>query len=160
MIVVVCSNASCGTAIRVMGDALEINELVGPSSEFWPDKYICPTCEFPAAGVMEHDIDVRSLPKLRDLEAQEFFQALNGMGLPEEQECTIDAVTQALITSRVVRVVGHSITNSKRFALEWLELEDGRRMYFAAGTHGATVYRLTLPVKHTEKVLKEIDEPT
>jgi len=159
MIVVVCSNASCGAAFRVMGDPVEVNHLVGASSSFWPNRYTCPSCEAAATGVLESDIDVRTLPSLRDLEAQELFQALNGMGLPEEQDCTIESVTKVLLDQRIVKVIGHSIEGTRRYCLEHVEFDDGRRLYFAAGSHGATAYRLTLPIKHTEKVLEEFDEP-
>lgn len=160
MIVVVCTNAACSAAFRVMGDPGELHPLVGTESEYWPNRYTCPACEFPAMGVLETSIDVRTLKNLRDIEVQELFQALNGLGLPEEQDCSIDAVTKLLLEQHIAKVVGHHIAGTARFCLERLELDNGQKMYFAAGSHGATVYRITKPIKHTEEVLKELDEPT
>lgn len=158
MIVILCTNAACQARFRVLGDPAEVATLVGDQSEFWPDRYVCPLCEGRAQCVSEAEIDVSTLGPVRDLEAMEMFQALNGVGLPEEMNCTQKNVAELLLHHRVVRIGGHDVRNTPRYALEWMDLDSGHRLFFAASSHGALVYRIRPPVNHTKKLLEGSDE--
>jgi hypothetical protein len=106
---------------------------------------------------MESDIDVRGL-NIRDLEVQEMFQALHGMGLPEERVCTHDVVQDLLLNHKIRTVAGYDVPGTKRFCIEWIEFENGTKAYFGASAHGALIYRIANPINHTQTVLKELNE--
>lgn len=149
MIVVACTN--CGIGLRVIGDDREIDTLVGKSSDFFPDNYVCPRCASRAVCVAE---DICPPVELVDLSAEELFAALNGLGLPEEQVC-VRSVVEALLKEKPIRrVVGTDIAGSQRFCLEHLELWDGTRLYFGAAPEGAIIYRVVRPPNATERALR------
>lgn len=154
MIVVVCTNIECRTIFRVIGDPHEVYSLIGEGSEWWPNKYTCPLCGQQATAEHESSIDLRGM-EVRDLEVQEMFQALYGMGLPEEQVCTYDVLGKIFFNQRVQAIGGHAVSGTNRFCLEWLEFSDGTKMYFGASAHGALIYRVAKKISHTENVLKE-----
>jgi hypothetical protein len=137
-------------------DPAQTEMLVGPSSAYWPNKYTCPRCNGAASGMMEGEVDPNTFAGFHvlELEAEEMFRALNGLGLPEEQDCQIENLRTTL-NQKVKEIGGHTIPNSKRFCLEWLEMEDGTRLYFGASSHGATVYRIVRKVSFVERVLQE-----
>ena len=162
MIVVAC--LPCSLAIRimplVMGDAsscAELDMLVGHSSEFWPDKYPCPSCTQPATGVDELDVDQRVLQvmRLHDLTPQEAFAAFLGMGLPEEQRCSMSVLQELLREQPVRKVIGTDVEGAERTVVDALELWDGTKVHFGAGSDGAVVYRIVRPISYTERVLRE-----
>lgn len=152
MMVFTCS--SCMLVVRIMGDAQQVSFLVGEGSAFWPDKYVCPRC---AHRVLATPLD-KTPPELLaasdvlHLEAEEMYAALNGLGLPEERVATKTAVENALFNHRVVKVGGETSPGTNRCKIDWLELDDGTRLFFAAGGRGAVVYRVRKRVSYTEKV--------
>lgn len=156
MILVICTSPACGAQYRCIGGPREIETLVGKYSEFYPDKYRCPSCMSPAQFAYEAYVNPSTLTKLRDLEAQELFRGMHGLGLPEEQICDAETVTKLLTEQKVKRVVGQQIRATARFNLEYIEFESGHRMYFGASTHGALIYRITEPMNHTDKALEEL----
>lgn len=158
MILVVC--LPCAFAIRVMPVRIsdmqsvqELDQLVGQRSEYWPDRYTCPLCDKPARGILERTADPRALQLMtvRDLTPQEAFAAFNGVGLPDEQKCSLETV-QALLTEHPIRkVVGSNIPGSERTLIEQLELWDGSRVYFGSGGDGAVIYRVVRPSSYAAK---------
>lgn len=152
MILVVCP--SCRLCIRVMGDVEEINRLVGPDSDFWPDKFPCPSCEKPSYGILESEVDPREVNILRlvDLDPSQAFAAFHGLGLPEELNCTVGALTELLSQHSVRRVIGRNIIGTTRCTLDRLEMDDGSKIYFAAGADGACVYRIVKPHSYVENI--------
>jgi len=158
MILVICSNLNtCESVFRVMGDWQEVQTLVGPMSEFWPQGFTCPKCQGPAQGVMENDVDMGLLAgfQIRDIEAQEMYRAQYGMGLPEEMDCRRDVVEQILRENPIRKVSGHDISGANRFVIEHIELWDGTKMYFGSSSQGAIIARIVRPHSHVEQVLKE-----
>jgi len=158
MILILCTSTACQARFRVLGDPLEVATLVGQESEFWRSGYRCPVCEAKCECVSENEVNVASLGPVRDLEAAEMFQALHGVGLPEELVCTQKSVTDLLLQHRVVRVGGHEVRNTSRYCIEWLDLESGHRIFFAASSHGALIYRIRQPINRVNQVLEESRE--
>ena len=153
MILIICPQ--CAFAARVIGDDDEVDQLVGEGSDFWPDHFPCPRCGARARGVAELDVSVVELDhlRLRDLNPQEALAAFSGLGLPDEQLCT-KALLETLLREQPIRRVGaQDIEGSKRCYLHHLELWDGTKIYFGAGSGGAIVYRVTNPLSYTERVI-------
>lgn len=147
---------NCYATIRVIDEAEKIRVLVGQGSEFWPDKYPCLVCESPCEAIAESDAEPAAIArmKVRDLNAEELYAALMGLGTPDEMVC--DAATvRELLTKPVTRIVGKDIPNTTRFLLEIIEVEGGTKLYFGAGAQGAVVYRIVRPVSYTKKVLND-----
>ena len=133
---------------------LEDDSLVGTSSEFWPDKYTCPTCSSKCQGV--HEAVVSNGAPIRDIQPEELYAAMHGLGLPGEMLCDGDTV-RAFLQSGVSRVVGFEVPGTTRFVIEQIVAKDGSRLYLGASPHGAVVYRITRKHNYTEKVLEKID---
>jgi hypothetical protein len=152
MILIICE--PCSICLRVMGDAEEIDHLVGEKSDFWPNKFVCPTCEKTCVGVKEIDADpqVLNLLSLMDLGPEDAFKAMHGMGLPHEGDCRAPVVDELLRTQPIRKVKTKEIPHTHRCRVDWLELWDGTRMYFGAGAEGAVVYRITKPVSHVKRL--------
>jgi len=152
MILIVCQ--PCSLCIRVMGDPKEISHLVGEKSDFWPDKYLCPRCDQACHGVAEIDAapSVYSVLALVDVNAQEAFAALHGMGLPEEGDCRKDVLEELLREQPFRRLGGRDVPHTRRCLVDWLELWDGTKLYLAAGADGAVVYRIARPTSYVEKI--------
>lgn len=153
MIVVCCHN--CMLALRVIGEPLEVHSLVGQNSDFWPNKYTCPRCLFTSAvGCVESALSGDQLNEfeLMDLSAHELFAALNGLGLPDEQECSLETVTALLKEHHVKRVVGADVLQTSRCVLFMLELANGTRLHFGSGPEGAVIYRNVPPQSYAEKI--------
>ena len=157
MILVLCQSADCGTVTRVMGEPHEVMTLVGQNSEWWPNKYSCPRCNATAHGELEHLVNPSELGARHviELEAQEMFLCLQGMGLPEERDCRSEVVVAALKASSVKKVKCYGVQGTWRTILEWLELENGTKLYFGSSAHGAAIYRIVLPTKHAAQLLEE-----
>lgn len=147
---------NCNAVVRVIDDAETIATLVGKKSEFWPDKYICVICERRCEAISESEAEPDALRRLkvRDLNAQEYYAALHGLGTPDEMVCDGATVTE-LLAKKIVRIGGRDIPNTGRFLLETIEVEGGVKLYFGAGAQGAVVYRIVRPVSYTQKVLND-----
>jgi len=145
MILVYCT--ACFTGARVLGPKEELWPLIGPASEFWPDKFKCVRCDGAAQGALELEVDMEVMRKLKLVEvtAQELFTAQMGLGLPDEQGCDFTTVRNLFLNKRVVRVKGATVPNTNRSVLECLFFEDGTRLYLGSSPHGAVVYRLAKP---------------
>lgn len=160
MILILCSSLLCRTVVRVMAaDPVQTDMLVGPGSQYWPNKFTCPRCDGPAVGHKEGEIDPNNFRNftLIELEAEEMFRALNGLGLPEEQNCHVEVLLEVFGKQKVKNVAGYNIPGSNRFCIEWLEMEDGTKLYFGASAHGATIYRIVNKTSAVKKVLEETD---
>ena len=151
MILIVCEN--CSLCMRVMGPAEEIVYLVGEKSEYWPDKYPCPTCEKMCKGVPELLSDPRALSvmNLVEVNPQEAFAALNGLGLPKETNCTAEVVGALLLEQPIRRIKAANVWGANRCIIDHFELWDGTRVYLGAGGEGAVVYRIVRPQSYVEK---------
>jgi len=144
---------ACGAVYRCLDTDGDVDLLVGNRSEYWPDKYRCPSCDHPVVGQPEEALP-RGLQNttVRDLTPQELLAALGGFGLPEERDCSYERVVELL--GRGVKCVrGRDVPNTGRCIIHQVELKDGTRLYLGASSHGAVVYRITEPHNYAKKVL-------
>jgi hypothetical protein len=142
------------TNVTSMVSAQEVDQLLGKRSEYWPDKYTCPRCGGAAKGFLEREVDHRALEamELRDLTPHEAFAALNGLGFPDEQKCSLETVQALMVEQPLRRIIGSNVTGSERTIVDCLELWDGSKVYFGAAAEGAIIYRITRPVSYVAKV--------
>jgi hypothetical protein len=157
MILVICPK--CALTIRVIGEVDEVHHLVGEASEFYPDRYPCPQCQANSFACAEFEVPTSELARLRvrDLTAQEALVAFNGLGLPDEHVCT-KAVLETLLRERPIRRIdGQDIEGSSRCYLHHIELWDGTKIYFGAGSGGAVVYRIASPPSYTQKASHDVE---
>jgi hypothetical protein len=85
----------------------------------------------------------------------EAYTALSGLGLPSEQECGPLAVEKLFNEQRVTRVASRLIRNTHRCIIDFIEFEDGTKMYLGSSTLGATVYRIAPKHSYAEQVEAE-----
>lgn len=147
MIIVAC--LICRLAIRILGDPLEVERLVGSESEFWPTSYPCPECGAMAKGMKEAEADPIALNvmEMKELTPAEAFIAFNGMGLPSERACGEEQV-RALFQTPVRKVVGQQ-AKTGRFVIEHIQFWDGTKLYLGASPSGAVVYKISAPPAYT-----------
>lgn len=158
MIYIVCK--TCKRGLRVASTTPgEVSALLGPGSEYHPDKYPCYLCG-ESHGVFAAFMDASAAATLDlvDVNPQEALAAMHGLGLPAEQDCSAAAVQQLLEGKKIHRVRTQTIRNSHRCVIEFIELEEGVRVYFGASTHGATIYRVSKVVSYADRVQPE-DHP-
>jgi hypothetical protein len=152
MIFLVC--VSCRLGLRVLGESCETDFLVGKQSGFWPDRYPCPRCEQNISAQEETSLapsEVAQL-ELRDVGPQELFSALNGLGLPEEHECSFATVARLLQRYKIKTVIGEDVPGSGRSVIHSIELENGAKLHLGASPEGAVVFRNTPPQRYVDKV--------
>lgn len=156
MILIVC--IPCKLAIRVLPSVIDrsdqLETLVGRQSDFWPDKFECPQCQGTMRGMLEAQADVNALKlmRLKDLTPHEAFAAFNGLGFPDEQNCTLEALHELLREQPVRKLHGENVAGSTRSIIECIELWDGSKIYLGASPEGAVVYRTTTPVSAVKRL--------
>lgn len=140
--------------VRVIGDDMEIESLIGRKSDFWPDKYPCVRCGKDTGAMLETCADPRILQAftVRDLSPKEAFAALMGLGVPEEQQCSLASVSKLFQENRIVRVAGEDVPGAARAVVDYLEFQSGARVYFGASPSGAVVYRIAPPPAYASQV--------
>jgi len=153
MITLTCQG--CRTALRTVGEEVEVRNLVGPECDWYPDEYPCPVCP----GKMEYQTAITgsalAAMRVHDVTPQEAFAALSGLGLPAERDCGETAVLKAF--ERPIRSLGtRQLPGKNRTAIDWIEFEDGTRMFLASGIDGAVVYRIAPPRSFVQEVLREV----
>lgn len=149
MIFVACSNDACMFTARILvAEAGEADLLVGPSSDWFPDKYPCPVCG--ERCVISASIDAGR--RFVDLSVREAFMAFAGAGLPSEQECSATAVRALLEGAQISKAHTRHISGSNRCCLDRIELQDGTIIHIGASALGASVYRVQRPEKYADKV--------
>jgi hypothetical protein len=162
MIVIAC--AKCNLAIRVMPllaanrqSVLEVQQLVGKDSDFWPDRFPCPGCGKNTRGMFEAQADTKALRlmRFRDLTPIEAFHAFSGLGFPEEQRCSLAVVEALLLAQPVRKVRGTDVMGTERTIVDALELQDGTIIHFGAGAEGACIYRIVRPPANAARALAE-----
>jgi hypothetical protein len=151
VIYIVCTN--CRTALSIQGDTTELVSLFGEGSEHYPDMFPCPVCANKAFCVELVDAVALKTMQVYHLSAQEAFAAINGLGLPEEQECVPSAVQRALADSHVTKTDAKLIAGTNRSVISYLELENGTKIYLGTSPQGVTVYRIAPKRSYTQEVL-------
>lgn len=150
MIFILCPRCRC--ALRVTGDAAEVYSLVGPESDFWPDKFMCFKCMKPAHGFLEGEVSIQAQIEVHEVSAQEAIAAIHGLGLPSEREVDKLIVDALLREHPVRRIAGKDVPGGQRVLLDYIELWDGTRLHFGGSNDGAVIYRITRPHSYAEKV--------
>jgi len=152
VILLVCIN--CATAIRVIGEADEIDHLVGPHSQGWPDGWTCCQCEQAMTAMLETDASPDALARLKviDLDPMEAYAAVNGLGYPPEQICQLETLRKLLTENTIAEVKGDNIPGTTRCRIEALVLSDGTKVYLGASEAGALVYRIRPPFSYAERI--------
>lgn len=150
MILILCPKCRC--ALRVTGDVAEMHALVGPGSEFWPDKFACFKCEGPAQGFLESEIELKAAVEIKDVSPGEAYAAIHGLGVMQERDISTEIVRELLSTHPVRRVVCKDIIGAARVMVETIELWDGTRLHFGASNEGAVIYRVTQPHSYVKEM--------
>ena len=147
----------CCLAIRVIAEPEEITDLIGERSSFWPASYPCPTCGEKLTALEETDVDPSAFTRLGliDLTVTEAFAAFEGFGLPEEHGCSASTVVDQLTGAGVARVKVQDVPNTGRSIIEFIELDNGTRIYLGASTVGAVVYPVTRPSSYLLRMMHE-----
>lgn len=155
MMVIAC--AVCSLALRVTGDEHEASSLIGENSTYASTGYLCPRCRHPATCMKSHEASAVALARMDVVECtvHEAFAALEGLGLPEERKCALVDVQEFFRSHTIRRVQGKDVLGSARCVVEYLEAQDGTRLYLGAGGDGAVVYRIVRPSNYANRVLKE-----
>jgi len=141
MITIVCQ--SCKHALCVVGEVRDVDVLVGKQSDYWPDKYSCYNCGGQASGFLTPQVDeavMRSL-QVTNVNAEEAFAALNGLGVPEERTCCAEVVLPYFEALGII-VKGRQPHGQTRYIVEELTFPDGTRMQLGASPQGALIYRV------------------
>jgi hypothetical protein len=152
MITLAC--LKCQVALRLSGEFDEMDFLVGMKSDWYPDRYPCPTGGCGGTMTLTDTIASVDLEKLRvhDLNPQEAFQAMHGMGLPKERECSAELVLKTLVGHLVTSVDIQDLRGSNRSVIHSLTLENGVRLYLGSSPFGAVVYRVAPPRSHVQEL--------
>lgn len=150
MIVIACT--SCGVGVRTFGEHAEVHHLIGQGCDWYPNKYPCPNdrCGRTAEYMQSIDPSALSRLELHDLTPQESFAAFNGLGFPLERDCGETAVRELLLTSSICKAGTRQVRAANRTVVEWLEFEDGSRVYLASSADGAIAYRISRPHSYVE----------
>ncbi len=142
MIFICCTLESCGFTARIHAPIEgEAESLLGPSSNWYPDKYPCPKC---SSNCVMSTKQMNRLP-VTDLTPLEAFAAFSGVGLPTEHETSAAEVCRLLEGSTIKQAFTRHIPGTNRGCLDKLVLEDGTVLFIGASSHGASVYRIQKP---------------
>jgi len=157
MIYFVCNH--CRLALRTVGDQQEILSLLGAGTEWFPNKYPCPSNG--CSGMMQLAEAIESttlaLLELHDLAPIECYQAFYGLGLPEERECGPDALAKVVKGRSIAQLHTEGVHNDRRTVLRWIALDDGTKIYLGSSPQGAMIYRIAPPRSVVNEVLREHD---
>jgi hypothetical protein len=148
MVYLVCPDCHVGLRISP-GEPGELEALLEVDPRGLGMKaYPCFRCELEQAGLTtEYPEGV----ELFDVNPSEAFAAINGLGVPTEQECNGAAVVEAFLKKRVKNVTTRMIRNSHRCILDNIEFDDGTKMYLGASAGGAIVYRIAPKHSYTKE---------
>jgi hypothetical protein len=150
VIFLVCA---CGIALRINGDAQEVNYLLGEQSSWYPDKYVCPGVACGAAMHYAESVEGLENLDLHDLTAGEAYAAMHGLGLPSERACGAAEVRDLLTGAQILGVDCAQIIGSTRTVLRSIKLAGGKTVYLGSGPEGAIAYRIAAPRSYTQEVL-------
>jgi hypothetical protein len=158
MITIACVH--CKNALVVVGEADEVDSLVGINSGFHPNNYVCFNCGKPATCLLSAEVSsVVSMAVLitHEVTPQEAFAALSGMGIPSEATCCAEVV-EDMFLKQGIKVKGYQMPKTNRYVITSLTFPDGRVMHLGASFPGALAYRITKSHSYVEAVeAKHVD---
>lgn len=157
MIFLVCS---CGLTLRATGEHSELDSLIGPSSDWYPNKYPCARMDCKGPMSFVEQLASEDLPKLEviDLTVQEVFSALHGLGLPNERDCG-EAALRGMSGKLLEAIDAAQIRGSNRSVVYSFKFADGTRLFLGGGAEGAVAYRIAKPRSFANEVLGEFFSP-
>ena len=159
MITLAC--LTCHLALQISGEHDELDYLIGMRSDWYPDRYPCPSSGCKGNMVLTDTVDPKALEQLdvHYLNPQEAFQALHGMGLPEERQCNEAASLQALVGRTIKSAELRGVSGSNRTVIHSLTLDNDSRVYVGSSPFGALIYRIAAPPGTVQRVLTELEPP-
>jgi len=126
------------------------------ADESWKGGLVCPRCSMWNILVGEAVTPKASLGVLfKELTVMEAYAAFQGMGLPEELDCSPKVVRALFTEKRIKHVALRGIEGTARSTLETITLEDDTVIYLTCGGAGVTIYRIRRPHKYSEGVRDE-----
>lgn len=102
----------------------------------------CPVCL--AAMKVDPD-DHTSSTTITVLSAQELFQASNGMGLPDEQDASVDRIHYCMKDAKIEEMVVDATSKSNKTMVDKIIVigSNGRFIiHFGSSPKGATIFRI------------------
>lgn len=151
MLFLLCDH--CPKGLRISpGEPGELEGLFGDELDYTPGSQRCYDCGKTATFCDAVDPEVWGKLTIYDVTPAEAFAALNGLGVPEEQECSAAAVEKLFDEHQVTGVRARMIRNSHRCIIDYLEFDNGTKMYFGSSSLGATVYRIAPRHSYAEHV--------
>ena len=143
--------ASLHFAVRVSGDTQEVQDLLGEQTPHASTK--CPECHASLlrSEFLDDTLATAVAPVLRVLTPYETHLALEGMGFPEEQECSVESLRKVLLSQPIRSISAKDVPYTQRSSLESITLEDGATIFLAASGYGALVYRIRKANPYTSK---------
>jgi len=154
MVFIACTYTECDFVAQISGlDEEEAEYLIGPKSDWYPDRYPCPKCGERCACFIKLAEGDRVTHVLT---AKEAFIAFSGAGMPGEQECSASRVEKLLTEHPITKVHTRHIRGTNRCTLDRLELADGTVLHLGSSTHGACVYRVVGAPTYAEEA--ELEE--
>ena len=155
MILLICAEGKHGLRVSPgdrRGPVSEAEGLLGVSSEYYPDGYPCFRCGERMEFVPAADPNALRAVEMFDVTPQEAIAAMGGLGLPEERECSAAAIRALLDGAQVKHISTRQIRGSHRCLIDFIEIEDGTKVYLGSSAYGATVYRVVQPSSYVEKL--------
>jgi hypothetical protein len=155
MITLAC--LECRLALMINGEHDEVDYLIGMKSDWYPDRYPCPRSGCKGTMTLTDTIASTDLQNLEvhHLNPQEAFQALHGMGLPEERRCNESMVELTLVGQTIKSVELQNLNGSNRTILHSFTLDSGIRVYIGSSPFGALVYRMAPPSSAVQRLTEE-----
>lgn len=121
----------CGFGARVSGERKDIEFLVH-------EEHHCPVCE---CGIQRTTASSMWNMTVKRLTFQEFYNAVNGMGLPNETVTHKEPVVAMLMACKIESVDASEV--EERCIINSVTLDNGVTLHFAASGYGAAVYKAT-----------------
>jgi hypothetical protein len=91
-----------------------------------------------------------------DVNPDEAFAALNGLGVPAERTCC-EEVILPYFEQVGLRVKGKQLRGQTRYILEELTFPDGTRMQVGPSPQGAVIYRIVKPHSYVSTMKETLD---
>jgi hypothetical protein len=138
----------CRQAIRIMGDPVAADLL------FRDEVPACWSCGKGVTVSLEPELEpaVMTTLEIHNLTAEEALAAVNGLGLPAEQNCYSE-VLERLFGMHGIKLQGRQHKGMARYYLDSLELRDGTRIFFAPSPRGVCIYRIAPPHRYANEAL-------
>ena len=143
---------AAGTLIRSSGNDEELSMLIGPKSDWYPDKYPHPNPDVKELGTYVEAVQSTAIGSLEihDLTVQEAFSALHGLGLPDERDCGACSVGEVFFSQKVTGVDLEQLRGSNRCVVRSITFDDGTVLSLGSAAEGAVIYRKHNKRKHVE----------